>query len=68
MSAADTYNAVCVFALPEFPSFPTFQCQKLRLFLAHAAGSATARRGQICPHGLVAEEAASSREKSFVTT
>ena len=37
MSAADTFNAVCVFPLPEPFSFPTFQCQKLRLFLAHAA-------------------------------
>ena len=37
MSAADTFNAVCLFPLPEPFSFPTFQCQKLRLFLAHAA-------------------------------
>ena len=37
MSAADTYNAAARSerASP-FPSFPTFQCQKLRLVLAHA--------------------------------
>ena len=37
MSAADTYNAAARSERALFlPSFPTFQCQKLRLVLAHA--------------------------------
>ena len=61
MSAADTYNAVCVFSLPKL--FSAFQCQKLRLVLAHAEQQ-DRLRGKFVHMAL----RRGGREKSFVTT